>query len=156
MGSRRWRGGRAFAPAAQGLVEFTGYTNTDLFTGQTLGPDLDRLRLIGAPTAVVYCIIISAPAIKMFIRIVGAALPLVCRESFDTLQDPLRFSVVPIAVIGRPRGPIRAIRRRHRRHAARVAAMIGFAAKRVKIWIRRRERLLIEDELAGVSVPGLL
>ena len=101
------------------MVEFTGYTNTDLFTGQTLGPDLDRLRLIGAPTAVVYCIIISAPAIKMFIRIVGAALPVVCRESFDTLQDPLRFSVVPIAVIGRPRGPIRAIRRRH---AARVAA----------------------------------
>ena len=117
--SRRRRGGWVFAPAAQGLVEFTGYTNTDLFTGQTPGPDLDRLRLIGAPTAVVYCIIISAPAIKMFIRIVGAALPLVCRESFDTLQDPLRFSVVPIAVIGRPRGPIRAIRRRH---AARVAA----------------------------------
>ena len=119
MSSRRWRGGRAFAPAAQGLVECIGYTNTNLFTGQALGPDLDRLRLIGAPTAVVYCIIISAPAIKMFIRIVGAALPVVCRESFDTLQDPLRFSVVPIAVIGRPRGPIRAIRRRH---AARVAA----------------------------------
>ena len=118
MSSRRRRGDRASSPAAQGLVECTGYTNTNLFTGQALGPDLDRLRLIGAPAAVIYSIIITAPTIKFFI--IGAALlPLVCRESFDTLQDPLRFSVVPIAVIGRPRGPIRAIRRRH---AARVAA----------------------------------
>ena len=147
MSSRRWRGGRAFAPAAQGLVEFTGYTNTDLFTGQTLGPDLDRLRLIGAPAAVIYSIIITAPTIKFFI--IGAALlPLVRREIFDTLQDPLRFSVGPIAAIDRLHSPIR-------RHAARVAAMI-MCAIRVEIWIRRRERLLIEDELAGVSVPGLL
>ena len=74
------------------MVECIGYTNTNLFTGQALGPDLDRLRLIGAPAAGVYSIIISAPAIKFFIIIMGAALPLVCRESFDTLQDPLRFS----------------------------------------------------------------
>ena len=113
MSSRRRRGDRASSPAAQGLVECTGYTNTNLFTGQALGPDLDRLRLIRAPAAVVYSIIISAPTIKFFI--ICAALPLVRRESFDTFQDPIRFSVGPIAAIDRLHSPIR-------RHAARVAA----------------------------------
>ena len=40
-----------------------------------------------------------------------------------------------------------------RRHAARIAAM-HFVAMRVEIWIRRRERLLIEDKLAGVGIAG--
>ena len=84
----------------------------------------------------------------------GAALPLVRRESFDTFQDPLRFSLGPIAGIGRARGLIRAIRRRH---AARVAARDRdgtVAANSAEIWIRRREQLLIEDELTGVSISG--
>ena len=38
-----------------------------------------------------------------------------------------------------------------RRHAARVAA-INCVAKRGEIWIRRRERLLIEEELTGVGI----
>ena len=38
-------------------------------------------------------------------------------------------------------------------HATRVAA-IEFAAIRVEIWIRRRERLLIEDELTSVGISG--
>ena len=29
----------------------------------------------------------------------GAALPLLRRELFDTLQDPLRFSVVPVTLV---------------------------------------------------------
>ena len=148
MSSRRRRGGRAFAPLAQGLVECTGYSNTNLFTGQALGPDLDRLRLIGAPAAVVHSIIITAPTIKFFI--IGAALlPLVRREIFDTLQDPLRFSVGPIAAIDRLHSPIR-------RHAARVAARDDgpAAANRVEIWIHRREYPPIESELTGVGISG--
>ena len=73
----------------------SGMYNTNLFPGQALGPDLDRLRLIGAPAAVVYSVIISAPTLKFFI--IEAALPLGRRKLFDTLQDPHRFSVVPIA-----------------------------------------------------------
>ena len=49
---------------------------------------------------------------------------------------------------GHPRGLIR-----FNWHATRVAA-IEFAAIRVEIWIRRRERLLIEDELTSVGISG--
>ena len=103
-----------------------GMYNTNLFPGQALGPDLDRLRLIGAPAAVVYSVIISAPTLKFFI--IEAALPLGRRKLFDTLQDPLRFSVVPIATINHRRPFVR-------RHAARVAASSNFVAKREEIWI---------------------
>ena len=106
--------GPAFAPAAQGLVEFTGYTNTNLFTGQALGPDLDRLRLIGAPAAVIYSIIITAPTIKFFI--IGAALlPLVCRESFDTLHPPSSrtWSSVCLSIFSGAKAPPRPVVKRH-------------------------------------------
>ena len=49
---------------------------------------------------------------------------------------------------GHPRGPVRA-----NWYAARVAARAD-AANRVEIWIRRREQLLIEDELTGVGISG--
>ena len=133
--------------------------NTNLFTGQALGPDLDRLRLIGATAAVVHSIIITAPTIKFFI--IGAALlPLVRREIFDTLQDPLRFSVVPVTLVsnprpcgkikvrGRLRGPIRAI---IRRHAARVAAVWRISTEREEVWIRRRDHTLFVAQIVG---PG--
>ena len=41
-----------------------------------------------------------------------------------------------------------------RRHAARVAASSRFAAKREEIWIRRRERRLIDSDLTGVGISG--
>ena len=46
-----------------------------LFNGQTLGPDRDRLRLIGAPAAVAVSLIISAPTLK-FSTMGAALLPL--------------------------------------------------------------------------------
>ena len=135
-----------------------GMYNTNLFPGQALGPDLDRLRLIGAPAAVVYSVIISAPTLKFFI--IEAALPLGRRKLFDTLQDPLRFSVVPVTLVsnprpcgkikvrGRLRGPIRAI---IRRHAARVAAVWRISTEREEVWIRRRDHTLFVAQIVG---PG--
>ena len=50
---------------------------------------------------------------------------------------------------GHPRGLIRV-----NRHAARVAAACIYVAKGIEIWIRRREQLLIEDELTSVGISG--